>query len=68
MFPVYGGGCEELDFKFVVRHGNYSEQGTDFDNYDPAKAREIFPYGLLDCDSSRSYVVKTRRMAESDDE
>jgi len=67
-FPVYGGGGEEFDFKFVVSHGNYSEQGVDFDNYDPAKAREIFPYGLLDCDSSRSYVATNRRMAESDDE
>ena len=67
-FPVYGGGGEEYDFKFVVSHGNYSEQGADFDNYDPAKAREIFPYGLLDCDSSRSYVATTRRTAESDDE
>jgi len=67
-FPVYGGGGEEYDFKLVVSHGNYSEQGTDFDSYDPAKAREIFPYGLLDCDSSRSYVATNRRMAESDDE
>jgi hypothetical protein len=67
-FPVYGGGGEEYDFKFVVSHGNYSEQGADFDNYDPAKAREIFPYGMLDCDSSRSYIATNRRMAESDDE
>lgn len=67
-FPVYGGGGEEFDFKIVVSHGNYSEQGADFDNYDPAKAREIFPYGLLDCDSSRSYIATNRRMAEDDDE
>lgn len=67
-FPVYGGGGEEFDFKFVVSHGNYAEQGADFDNYDPAKNREIFPYGMLDCDSSRSYIATNRRMAESDDE
>jgi len=67
-FPVNGGGGEEYDFKYVVSHGNYTEQGADFDNYDPAKAREIFPYGLLDCDSSRSYVTTNVRMAESDDE
>ena len=67
-FPVYGGGGEEFDFKYVVSHGSYSEQGADFDNYDPAKAREIFPYGMLDCDSSRSYIATNRRMAESDDE
>jgi hypothetical protein len=64
-FPVYGGGGEEFDFKFVESRGNYTEQGADFDNYDPAKAREIFPYGLLDCDSSRSYIATNRRMAES---
>jgi hypothetical protein len=67
-FPVHGGGGEEFDFKFVVSHGNYSEQGADFDNYDPKKAREIFPYGLLSCDSSRSYIATNRRRAESDAE
>lgn len=65
-FPVYGGGGEEFDFKLVESHGNYTEQGADFDNYDPAKAREIFPYGMLDCDSSRSYVATNRRMAATD--
>ncbi len=67
-FPVFGGGGEEYEFKFVVSHGNHAEQGADFDNYDPKKAREIFPYDMLDCDSSRSYVATNRRMAESDDE
>ena len=67
-FPVYGGGGEEFDFKFIASHGNYSEQGADFDNYDPAKAREIFPYGLLECDSSRSYIATNRRMEEDEDE
>ncbi len=67
-FPVNGGGGEEFDFKYVESHGNYTEQGADFDSYDPAKAREIFPYGLLDCDSSRSYIATNRRMAASDAE
>ena len=68
LFPVFGGGGEKFDFKYVESHGNYSEQGADFDNYDPAKARELFPYGMLDCDSSRSYIVTNRRRAESADE
>jgi len=68
LFPVYGGGGEEFDFKFVVSHGNYSAMGADFDSYDSVKAREIFPYGMLDCDSSRSYIVTNRRTAESADE
>jgi hypothetical protein len=68
LFPVFGGGGEDFDFKYVESHGNYSEQGTDFDNYDPVRAREIFPYGMLDCDSSRSYIATNRRSAKSDDE
>jgi hypothetical protein len=67
-FPVYGGGGEEYDFKSVTSNSNYAAAGADFDNYDPAKAREIFPRGMLDCDSSRSYIATNRRMAESDDE
>ncbi len=67
-FPVYGGGGEEFDFKYVASHANHAEQGADFDNYDPAKAREILPMGMLDCDSSRSYIARNRRMAASDDE
>ncbi len=67
-FPVYGGGGEEFDFKYVASHGNHAEQGADFDNYDPAKAREIFPKGTVDCDSSRSYIATNRRLAASDDE
>jgi len=67
-FPVNGGGGEEYDFKFVVSHRNYTAKGVDFDNYEPAKAREIFPYGMLSCDSSRSYVTTNIRMAESDAE
>ena len=67
-FPVYGGGGEEYDFKLVVGHGNHADAGSDFDNYDPAKAREIFPQGMLDCDSSRVYNAKNIRMAEGDDE
>jgi len=67
-FPVYGGGGEEYDFKAVTSNSNHAAAGADFDNYDPAKAREIFPRGMLDCDSSRSYIATNRRMAESDDE
>ncbi len=66
--PVYGGGGEEFDFKYVAADSNFAAKGADFDNYDPAKAREIFPSGTVDCDSSRVYVATNVRMAESDDE
>lgn len=68
LFPVFGGGGEDFDFKYVESHNNYSEQGADFDNYDSVKAREIFPYGMLKCDSSRSYIATTIRRAENDAE
>jgi hypothetical protein len=67
-FPVHGGGGEEFDFKFIASFGSLAEQGTDFDNYDSGKARELLPAGLVDCDSSRVYIAHNRRMAAGDDE
>lgn len=60
LFPAYGGGGEEFDFKYVTSHANLEEQGVDYDNYDPDKARELFS-GVLDCDSSRVYISQNRR-------
>ncbi len=65
-FPTYGGGGEDFDFKWVSTHGSYAEQGTDWDNWDPDKARELFS-GVIDCDSSRIYDATNRRRAASDD-
>lgn len=67
-FPVYGGGGEEFDFKFVASYGSLAEQGNDFDNYDSEKAGELFPAGLLDCDSSRVYIAQNRRMMADTEE
>jgi hypothetical protein len=61
LFPVYGGGGEEFDFKLVTVHANHAERGVDFDNYDPAKARELFPQGMVECDSARVYNSTNRR-------
>lgn len=41
-FPVYGGGGEEYDFKYVTGHRTHEEQGIDYDNYDSDKATELF--------------------------
>jgi len=60
LFPAYGGGGEEFDFKYITSHANHEEQGIDYDNYDPDKARELFS-GVLDCDSSRVYNSTNRR-------
>jgi hypothetical protein len=69
LFPAYGGGGEEFDFKFVQSYANYEDQGADWDQYSASgwqKADELFA-GKLDCDSSRVYSATNRRMAESDD-
>ncbi len=66
-FPAYGGGGEEYDFKAVGSYGSHAEHGTDWDNFDPDKAREIFG-GVSDCDSARVYNATNRRMAASDEE
>lgn len=67
LFPVYGGGGEEYDFKLVAGYGNYEEQGADWDNYDPQIANELFS-GVLDCDSSRVYNATNRRRWAEEEE
>lgn len=68
LFPVYGSGGEEFDFKYVTGHGNLEEQGKDFDAWDGETARELFPMGLLECDSSRVYIARSLRKASDSDE
>ena len=67
LFPAYGGGGEEYDFKYVSSHANFEEQGIDYDNFDPDKNSELFE-GLLECDSARVYNAQNRRMAASDED
>ena len=66
-FPTYGGGSEEFDFKWVSTYGSHAEQGTDWDNWDADKARELFS-GVIDCDSSRVYDATNRRRAANEGE
>ena len=70
LFPAYGSGGEEFDFKFVASHQNLADQGADWDQYSEGgwqKAEELFA-GKLECDSSRVYLATNRRMAADDDE
>jgi len=70
LFPAYGGGGEEFDFKFVASWQNLEEQGADYDQYNESgwkKGQELFS-GKVDCDSSRVYLTTNRRMAESSDD
>ena len=67
MFPVYGGGGEEYDFKWVVGHPTHEAQGVDWDNYNDGLANELFS-GLLSCDSARVYNATNVRRAASDED
>ena len=70
LFPAYGGGGDEFDFKFIGAWQNLEEQGADWDQYSAEgrkKAAELFA-GKVDCDASRVYLTKNRRMGSSDDE
>ena len=66
-FPTYGGGSEEFDFNWARTYASHAEQGTDWDNWDADKARELFS-GVIDCDSSRVYDATNRRRAASEGE
>ncbi len=69
MFPAYGGGGEEFDFKFVAGWQNLAEQGADWDQYSREgwrKAEELFA-DKLSCDSSRVYVATTRRSMQMEE-
>ncbi len=65
LFPAYGGGGEEFDFKFVTSQRSNESMGADWDQYAAGgwkKAEELFS-GKLDCDSSRVYNAQQRRAA-----
>lgn len=70
LFPAYGGGGEEFDFKFVTAWQNLEEQGADYDQYNESgwkKGNELFQ-DKVSCDSSRVYLGTNRRMADSEDD
>jgi len=64
MYPVYGGGDANFDFKFVTAHKDYRALGASFDQIGSGggyqKGQEIFS-GLLTCDVSRIYETQLRR-------
>ena len=69
MWPAYGGGAVEFDFKWVASYRSYESLGMDYDQYTSggyAKGEELFS-GVLDCDVSRSYNAAERRARSEDD-
>lgn len=70
MWPAYGGGAVEFDFKFVVSYRSYESLGVDYDQYASSgykKAEELFE-GVVDCDPSRSYNATQRRDGMPDED
>jgi hypothetical protein len=64
MFPAYGGGDFDFDFKLVSAWDNHTANGQDYQRYidqqDWEKQGELIG-DLMDCDVSRLYDAKVRR-------
>jgi hypothetical protein len=66
-YPVYGGGGEKFDFKWIEAHSDFEAMGADYDDYTTGRGFET--YGelirpLVTCDSTRVYRGKSRRFAQ----
>ena len=63
-YPVYGGGKEEFDFKWIQIHENFAALGADYERYGNgggfAVNGRLFNH-LIECDSTRAYVAQNRR-------
>jgi len=64
LFPVYGGGGAEFDFKLVKGYDNHTQLGQDYqrfsDNADWEKQGELLG-AYMDCDDARVYQGTVRR-------
>jgi len=63
-YPAYGGGGEEFSFKWLESYENLAELGADYERFGNgggvAVSGRLFGH-LLDCDSNRAYLAKSRR-------
>jgi hypothetical protein len=70
LFPAYGSGDEDFDFKVVNGYDNHAGMGRDFDLYGTGggymKRREIMG-DMLDCDVGRVYDGTVRRIISEDE-
>ena len=70
MFPAYGGGDFDYDFKSVAAWDSHTQHGQDYQRYsdqeDWEKQGELIG-DLMDCDVARLYDVRTRRRPAGDD-
>ena len=68
LFPVFGGGGAEFDFKIVNSYDNYAELGHDWDLYaegDYLKNTELTG-AAYECDDDRVYNATIRRRFETE--
>lgn len=66
-YPVYGGGGEDFDFKWIEAFKNLTALGVDFENMGNGGSYAIngkLLGHIVDCDSSRAYLAKNRRFAQ----
>lgn len=66
-YPVYGGGGEEFDFKWLQAYENLADLGADYDRYGTGggfATRGRLLGHLIDCDSSRAYLAESRRYVQ----
>jgi len=66
-YPVYGGGGEEFDFKWLETHENLAGLGADYDSYGNGGGYVTYNRllgHLIDCDSTRAYLAKNRRYTQ----
>ena len=70
MFPAFGGGGAEFDFKILSGYESHTELGQDFELYvkraDYLKRGELFD-SLFDCDDARVYDGTVRRVQVEED-
>lgn len=66
-YPVYGGGGEKFDFKWLEAHAGFEAMGSDYELY--GNGRGYKKYGelvrpLIECDAARVYQAKSRRFTQ----
>jgi len=70
LFPAYGSGDEDFDFKVVNAYDNHAGMGREFVLYGTGggfmKRREIMG-DMLDCDVSRVYDASVHRVISEDE-
>ena len=66
-YPMYGGGKEEFDFKWLQAFDNLTALGADYDNFGNGGAWRVrmeLLSPLISCDGSRAYLAENRRYTQ----